>query len=54
MGKKGLPLFEKFLTLWVLLCIGAGVAIGRFLPVIPEILSRFEYASVSIPVAILI
>ena len=54
MKKRGLPLFEKFLTLWVLLCIGAGVAIGRFLPVIPKTLSRFEYASVSIPVAILI
>jgi ACR3 family arsenite transporter len=30
------------------------VAIGQFLPVVPETLSRFEYASVSIPVAVLI
>jgi len=52
--KTGLPLFEKFLTLWVALCIAAGVAIGRFLPSVPQTLSRFEYANVSIPVAILI
>ena len=54
MEKTGMPFFEKFLTLWVLLCIGVGVAIGRFLPVVPETLSLFEYANVSIPVAILI
>jgi len=54
MENGGLPLFEKFLSLWVLLCIAAGVAIGRFLPIVPETLSRFEYANVSIPVAILI
>ncbi|MGM0366570.1 MAG: ACR3 family arsenite efflux transporter [Actinomycetota bacterium] len=54
MEKRGLPLFEKFLTLWVALCIAAGVAIGRFLPAVPQTLSRFEYANVSIPVAILI
>ncbi|MCG9478955.1 MAG: ACR3 family arsenite efflux transporter [Actinomycetia bacterium] len=52
--KSSLPLFEKFLTLWVALCIVAGVAIGRFLPVVPQTLGRFEYANVSIPVAILI
>lgn len=46
--------FEKYLTLWVLLCIIAGIAIGKFLPIIPETLSKFEYANVSIPVALLI
>lgn len=46
--------FEKYLTLWVALCIVAGVTIGKFLPVIPETLGKFEYANVSIPVAILI
>ncbi|PIU29429.1 MAG: arsenical-resistance protein, partial [Candidatus Hydromicrobium americanum] len=54
MENRGLPLFEKFLTLWVFLCIAAGVVIGKFLPVFPAFLSRFEYAHVSIPVAILI
>lgn len=46
--------FQKYLTVWVALCMAAGVLIGRFLPVIPAFLSRFEYANVSIPVAVLI
>ncbi|BAK97905.1 putative arsenite resistance protein [Oscillibacter valericigenes Sjm18-20] len=46
--------FEKYLTLWVILCMAAGVLIGRFLPGIPAFLGRFEYANVSIPIAILI
>ncbi len=52
--KSGISFFEKYLTVWVLLCMAAGVLIGRFLPAIPEFLGKFEYASVSIPVAILI
>ncbi|MCB0064948.1 MAG: ACR3 family arsenite efflux transporter [Caldilineaceae bacterium] len=50
----GLDLFGRYLTLWVALCIVVGVALGQLVPVVPEVLSRFEYASVSIPVAILI
>ncbi len=46
--------FEKNLTLWVVLCMGAGVLIGKYLPAIPGFLSRFEYAKVSIPIAVLI
>ena len=53
-NKSGIGFFERYLTLWVLLCMGAGVAIGVYLPSIPEFLSKFEYAKVSIPVAILI
>ena len=50
----GIGFFEHYLSLWVLLCMAAGVLIGVFLPAVPAFLSRFEYASVSIPVAILI
>lgn len=50
----GISFFEKYLTLWVVLCMGAGILIGQFLPGIPDFLSRFEYAKVSIPIAILI
>ena len=46
--------FDKYLTLWVLLCMIAGVLIGKFLPGIPQLLGRFEYAQVSIPIAVLI
>lgn len=50
----GLDLFGRYLTVWVALCIVTGVAIGQRFPAFPEFLSRFEYAKVSIPVAILI
>lgn len=46
--------FQKYLTLWVALCMGAGVLIGKFLPAVPVFFGQFEYANVSIPVAILI
>lgn len=51
---EGIGFFEKYLTIWVLLCMAAGILIGKFLPGIPALLERFEYAHVSIPVAILI
>ncbi len=50
----GLGIFGKYLTVWVALCIVVGVAIGQLFPAFPQTLSRFEYAHVSIPVAILI
>lgn len=46
--------FERFLTLWVGLCIIAGVLLSKFVPVIPQFLSKFEFYNVSIPIAILI
>lgn len=52
--QQGIGFFERYLTIWVALCIVVGIAIGQFLPMIPDILSQFEYANVSIPVAILI
>lgn len=50
----GLGFFEKYLTIWVTLCIITGVLIGVYLPQIPQTLDKFTYAQVSIPVAILI
>ena len=52
--KSGISFFEKFLTLWVIICMAAGILIGQFLPGVPEFLGRFEYAKVSIPIAVLI
>lgn len=51
---KGISFFEKYLSVWVSLCIIAGVAVGKFIPSIPKFLGHFEYAKVSIPIAILI
>ncbi|WP_226801766.1 ACR3 family arsenite efflux transporter [Alkalilimnicola sp. S0819] len=52
--KAGMGLFERFLTLWVALAIIAGIALGQWAPEVPGALSRFEYAQVSLPVAVLI
>jgi len=51
---QGIGFFEKYLTIWVLLCMAAGILIGKFLPQIPNFLARFEYAQISMPIAILI
>ena len=51
---SGLNFFEKYLSIWVALCIITGILIGRNLPIIPNTLSKMEYAHVSIPVAVLI
>ena len=50
----GISFFEKYLTLWVMLCMAIGVFVGKFLPFLPSFLSQFEYANVSIPIAVLI
>lgn len=52
--EKGIGFFEKYLTVWVGICIIAGVIIGRVWPAFPNTLSQWEYAQVSIPVAVLI
>ena len=54
MENKGISFFDKYLSVWVLACIIVGVVIGVWCPGVPQWLSRFEYANVSIPVAILI
>ncbi len=51
---QGISFFEKYLTLWVALCIVAGILVGLYLPGIPASLNKLEYANVSIPVAVLI
>jgi len=50
----GISFFEKYLTVWVVMCMVAGILIGKYLPAIPAFLGKLEYANVSIPVAVLI
>lgn len=52
--KPRIGFFEKYLSLWVMICMIIGILIGKYLPIIPDTLNTFEYAKVSIPVAILI
>lgn len=54
MEEEGLGIFEKYLSIWVALCILAGIFMGKAIPSLPEFLSKLEYAHVSIPVAVLI
>ena len=46
--------FERYLTVWVLLCIVAGVALGQMFPGVSEALGRMQVARVNIPVGVLI
>lgn len=52
--KSGIGFFQKYLSLWVILCMTVGIFIGKFFPMGPEFLNKFEYAKVSIPMAVLI
>lgn len=52
--KSAINIFQKYLTVWVILCMVIGVLIGEYLPGVPAFLNQFEYAKVSVPMAILI
>ena len=49
-----MPFFERYLSIWVALCIVAGILLGRFLPGQFETLGAMEVSSVNLPVAVLI
>ena len=49
-----MSLFERWLTLWVFLCIVAGIALGQWAPAPFEALGRLEIAKVNVPVGLLI
>ncbi|MDC1211843.1 ACR3 family arsenite efflux transporter [bacterium] len=51
---KGIGFFEKYLTLWVLLCIALGILLGSIAGEQISMISSLEYAHVNIPVAVLI
>lgn len=53
-NKKQIGFFEKYLTLWVAICIAAGIALGHFAGDGVAFLSRMELFRVNIPVAILV
>ena len=49
-----MSIFERYLTIWVALCIVVGVTLGHFLPTIFQVIGSAEVAQVNLPVAILI
>ncbi len=56
MNRAAAPMsvFERYLTVWVLLCIVTGIALGQFMPGVFQAVGRLEIARVNLPVGILI
>ncbi len=52
--ERRLGVWEKYLSLWVALCIGAGLGLGKIFPQVSDILGGLTVANVSIPIAILL
>ena len=50
--ERGLNVFEKYLTVWVILCIGVGILLGKTAPGIAIRLDAMSTYQVSIPIAI--
>lgn len=50
--ERRLGIWERYLTVWVALCIVAGTLVGRTFPIISELLAKLEVAHISIPIAI--
>ncbi len=51
---SAMSVFERYLTVWVLLCIVAGIALGQFAPGMFQAIGRIEVAQVNLPVGVLI
>ena len=49
-----MPFFERYLTLWVFLCIVGGIGIGQLLPALSRTIGSMEMARVNVPVGLLI
>jgi ACR3 family arsenite transporter len=52
MEERNLGFFEKYLTLWVIACIGLGILLGKLFPQVAVALDRISIYQVSIPIAI--
>ncbi len=52
MNQKTLSVFEKYLTIWVLLCIGGGILLGKTAPTVALQLDSLSVYQVSIPIAV--
>src|SRR4030065_2464612 len=52
--EASLGIFEKFLTLWIILCIAAGLLIGNFLPEFGQFVDSLKVRQLSIPIGVLL
>jgi len=53
-SKTSLHVFERYLTLWVVLCIGVGIMVGQLFPRAVQAIGSLEVAKVNLPVGVLI
>ncbi|KAI3590383.1 Arsenical-resistance protein ACR3 (plasmid) [Cupriavidus sp. U2] len=53
-SKPAIGFFERYLTVWVALCIVVGIALGQMMPNVFQAIGRMEYAQVNLPVGFLI
>ena len=51
---KAMNTFQRYLSVWVLLCMAIGVLIGHFVPIVSVTLGMFQISGISIPIAVLI
>lgn len=52
--ETSLGIFEKYLTLWIAICIVIGLLVGRFLPQFGEFMDSLKFRQLSIPIGILL
>lgn len=49
---RALPFLDRFLTLWIFLAMGVGVALGHFAPAVPSAITGWSIGTTSIPIAL--
>ncbi|MDD3380732.1 MAG: ACR3 family arsenite efflux transporter [Rugosibacter sp.] len=54
MGVKHMSRFERYLTVWVFICIAAGIGLGQIFPAVFQAIGHMEVAHVNLPVGLLI
>jgi len=52
--EASLGIFEKYLTLWIIICIAAGLFIGKFLPEFGQFMDSLKFRQLSIPIGVLL
>jgi len=52
--EEGLGVFEKYLTVWIAICIALGLLVGRFLPEFGQFMDSLKFRQLSIPIGILL
>ena len=52
--EASLGIFEKYLTLWIAICIIVGLLVGRFLPAFGQFMDSLKFSKLSIPIGVLL